>query len=120
MRHLKKVKKLGLKKSHRESLIKNLVLSLVLHGKLKTTPNPAKVLAARFGRVMNFLQNKEKREFIRLLPALCAPYSKQDELVKIFDDLKVKYAGRKSGFTRITCVGCRKGDNAKIVLIELI
>lgn len=120
MRHKKKVKKLGLKKSHRESLIKNLVLSLVMHGRIKTIENRAKVLASRFDRVMNILQKKEKREFIRLLPSLCAKYAQPAELGKKFDELKTKYASRKSGFTRITCIGCRKGDNSKLVLIELI
>lgn len=117
MRHRKKLKKLGLKHSHRESLVKNLVASLVLHGKIRTTESRAKVLAARFGRIMRTAQKKEKREAIRAMPKYCS-IKKASE--KIINELKLRYKNKKSGFTRITRIGMRKGDNAKLVQIELI
>lgn len=120
MRHQKKLKKLGLKKSHRDSLVKNLVADLVLHGSLHTTENRAKVLASRFGRLMSLVQKKEKREAIRLLPNYCANTAHGMTYKKLIDELKPKYEKRASGFTRITRLGMRKGDNASLVQIQLV
>lgn len=117
MRHCKKLKKLGLKHSHRESLIKNLVASLVLHEKIRTTESRAKVLAARFGRIMRAAQKKEKREAIRAMSKYCF-IKKVSE--KVINELKTRYKDKTSGFTRITRIGMRKGDNAKLVQIELV
>lgn len=117
MRHFKRLKKLGLKKSHRDSLVKNLVSSLVLSGRLRTTESRAKVLASRMGRIMSLVKRKEKREAIRLLPKYCWGLAASK---KIVDELKPKYENRSSGFTRITRVGVRKGDNASYVQIELL
>lgn len=117
MRHFKRIKKLGLPKDHRESLLKNLIASLVIHGKLRTTQSRAKALAARFGRLMSLVQKKEKREAIRLMPNYC---NIQVASEKIVNELKEKYKDRKSGFTRITRVGMRKGDNTPLIQIELI
>ena len=117
MRHFKRIKKLGLPKDHRESLLKNLIASLVIHGKLRTTDSRAKALAARFGRLMSLVQRKEKREAIRLMPNYC---NIQVASKKIVNELKEKYKDRKSGYTRSTRVGMRKGDNTPITQIELI
>lgn len=117
MRHRKKLKKLGLKKSHRDSLLRNLVTSLVLNGRIRTTETRAKALAARFGRLMRVVRNREKREAIRLLPRYCSGLVASE---KIVNELKEKYKERTSGFTRITRVGMRKGDNAILTQIELL
>lgn len=120
MRHLKKLKKLGLKKSHRDALLKNLVADLVLHGRIRTTESRAKGLAARFGKLMRLMKKKEKREAIRLLPTYCFAAGYGSVHRKIIEELVKKYESRTSGFTRITPVGMRKGDCAALVHIELI
>lgn len=117
MRHLKKLKKLGLKKSHREALLKNLIASLVLNEKIRTTETRAKAIAARFNRLMDLVKKKEEREAIRLMPNYCPLPSASR---KIIQELKKRYTDRPSGFTRITRVGMRKGDNARLVQIELL
>lgn len=117
MRHRKKLKKLGLKKSHRDSLLRNLVSSLVLEERLRTTKLRGKALQARFSRMMSLVQKKPAREAIRLIPAYCniAAASK-----KVMAVLVPKYKDRTSGFTRLTPVGMRKGDNAELVQVELV
>ncbi|KKU78503.1 MAG: 50S ribosomal protein L17, partial [Candidatus Peregrinibacteria bacterium GW2011_GWA2_47_7] len=117
MQHRKKINKLGLKKSHRDALLKNLVASLVINDRINTTASRAKALAARFGRIMSMVQKKEPREAIRLMPNYCNVKAASQKLV---NELKAKYQDRVSGFTRITRLSTRKGDNAQLVQIELI
>jgi large subunit ribosomal protein L17 len=117
MRHLKKLKKLGLKKSHREALIRNLIVSLAMHGRVRTTKTRAKVLQARFDHMLRIVHKKTPREAIRLLPRYCHLTSVSK---KIVTELAPKYKDRTSGFTRLTPVGMRKGDNTPIVQIELL
>lgn len=117
MRHRKKLKKLGLKKSHRNSLLKNLVASLVLHGHVRTTKMRAKALGSQFNHMMRLVQKKEIREAIRILPRYCNISAASK---KVVTELVPKYKDRTSGFTRITPVGMRKGDNATLVQIELL
>lgn len=117
MRHFKRLKKLGLKKSHRDSLKKNLVASLILNERIRTTESRAKVLQSHFGRMMNIVQRKDIREAIRALPNYCAVDA---ACRKLMAELKPKYEKRTSGFTRITRIGMRKGDNAKLVQIQLV
>lgn len=117
MRHLKKVEHLGLKKSHRVSLVRGLVASLVLNGRLRTTERRAKLLAKRFNHLMRLVQKKDPREAIRVIPQYCHTVAASK---KLLGELKKKYEGRTSGFTRMTRVGMRKGDNAELIQIELI
>ncbi len=117
MRHRKKVKKLGLSKEHRDALLKQQLAALVLNESIKTTEGRAKALAARMGRAMRFVQQKEKREAIR---ALVSFVSVKDASAKFVDVLKARYESRNSGFTRITRIGLRKGDAARLVQISLV
>lgn len=117
MRHRKKVKKLGLGKEHRESLIKQQLSALVTHEHIKTTEARAKALAARMGRAMRLVKNQEKREAIRSLVDYVAT---KEVSTKMVDVLKTRYENRTSGFTRIIRLGLRKGDAARLVQIELV
>lgn len=117
MRHCKRLKKIGLAKPHRDSLLKNLIASLVLNGKIRTTENRAKALSSRFSKLMRIVRKKETREAMRAMPSYCHTDTAPTKIIK---ELKKKYENRTSGFTRITRIGTRKGDNAKLVQIELI
>lgn len=117
MRHRKKLLKLGVPKDHRTSMLRNLVASLVLHGRIRTTKVRAKALSMRFARMMTLVKRHEDKEAIRILARYC-PINAASR--KVMGELKKKFEKKTSGFTRITAIGMRKGDNAKIVQIELI
>lgn len=108
---------MGLKKSHRTALMRNLIASLVASERIRTTKNRAKSLASNFDRVMRTVQKKDLREAIRAISASCGTQAASRKLV---GELKKRYEGRTSGFTRITQIGTRKGDNATLVQIELV
>ena len=102
MRHYKRLKKLGLPKNHRVSLLRNLLDSLVSNGKIRTTESRAKALAAYLGRIMTLLKAREPREVMRVMPKYS--YSKKVSF-KLLNELNPIYEKRTSGFTRITQIG---------------
>lgn len=117
MRHCDRKKQLGRGRDHRRSMLRNLATSLVLNEKIKTTEIKAKALRSKIDRVMAIAKKKDAMNAIRMLqPHVFSEAASR----KIMTTLKERYAGRNSGFTRISPVKFRKGDNAKIVQIELI
>ncbi len=68
-----------------------------------------------------------RRQLLRFLyPVTDNPTGKKrdrkkvDIPAKLFDEIAPKYADRKGGYTRIVKIGLRKGDNAMVVLLELV
>ena len=119
MRHkLKKTPRLGRKADHRKILLRNLATSLILHGKIQTTGPKANAVQPLVDRIIAKVKSKTNdRESIRYLKTILFDEKAQK---KVLQELKVKYADRKSGFTRITPLGMRPGDGALKVQIELV
>jgi len=116
MRHHVKGKKLDRKKGPREAMLKNLASSIIIYEKVKTTEAKAKVVRTLVEKVITLAVKgglNSRRELIRLLPQPMA-------IKKAMDVLSVKYKSRRGGYLRITKLAQRQGDNAKIVLIELV
>lgn len=117
MRHGVKKVKLGSDKDHGKSIVKNLAMALIIHEKVKTTEMRAKTVIPFVEKLITAAKNKEKATAIRYIEKLL---QHKDASKKIFEVLVDKYKDRKSGFARKTFVGYRKGDNAHLVLIELV
>lgn len=119
MRHRKKNLKLHCSKGHREALLRNLAVSLILKEKIKTTHIKAEMVSSFFERAMSKTLNQEsvwrrKQNLHQILNNSIA----EDRLLS---RLVVKYRGkRKSGFTRIIKIGPRVGDGANISQLELV
>lgn len=122
MRHKVKKIKLGRQNAHTAALIKNLVTSVILHEKIKTTQAKAKAAQPQVEKLITLARavesgKKAKREVIR-------EFNRQlfDENAsrKLLEELAVRYADRTSGFTRTTHLGNRAGDAAPIVQLELV
>ncbi len=117
MRHQKKNLHIGKRgKDHKESLLKNLAASIIIHEKIKTTRTKAKALAPFVERLINLAKNKDKMNAIREISKLL---NHEDSSRKILDELTTRYSETTSGYTRIISIGARKGDNAPMVQIEL-
>ena len=117
MRHKVRKVKLGSDKDHTTSLVRNLAMSVIIYEKIKTTSAKAKAVRPFIERLITIAKRSEKIHAIRELNRLI---QHENSSKKIIEVLKDKYQDRTSGFTRITKIGNRNGDNAPIVQIELV
>ena len=120
MRHrVKKHLKFNNKTSaHRDAMKRNLVTSLFLHKSIKTTEKKAKSIIQIVDKLINVVNTKDEMNAIRFANKII--YTKESSL-ELFKNVAPKYKGEKtSGFTRITPIKYRDGDNAKLVILELV
>lgn len=117
MRHNVKKVKLGSDKDHTTAIMRNLAMSVIIYEKIKTTAAKAKAVQPFVERLISIAKRKEKREAIRELNRLLNHENSSKKLLEVIVD---KYKDRDSGFTRITKLGYRNGDNAPVVQIELV
>ncbi|OGD85745.1 50S ribosomal protein L17, partial [Candidatus Curtissbacteria bacterium RBG_16_39_7] len=108
--------KLSRSKGARKALIRNLATPLILEGKIKTTLAKAKAVRPFVERLVVIAKKGNltaRRRVTMLLPDKKAGK-------KLFSDLVPKLVSRNSGFLRIVNLGLRRGDSAKMVLLEFI
>ncbi|MFH1749372.1 MAG: 50S ribosomal protein L17 [bacterium] len=110
-------KKLGRKKGARNMLIRNLVTSLILHERIKTTEAKAKVLKSKVEKLMSIARRLNKLVSKRYLNGYLLD---KNAAKKVFEVLVPEFKDRKSGLVRILQLGPRAGDSAKMVFIELL
>ncbi len=116
MRHNKKFNHLSRTKAHRDALLANMTISLILHKRIFTTLAKAKALRIYAEPLIN--RAKEDNMSNR---RLVFKYLQSKEAVKeLFQEVAQKIADRPGGYTRILKLGNRLGDNAKKCFIELV
>ena len=115
MRKRKRGRKFSRKKDQRKALLKGLASSLLLKEKIKTTEPKAKELR---GFVEKFITRAKKGDLHsrRLLLKFLSP----QVVRKLIGDIAPRYKERNGGYTRIIKIGLRKGDRAKMAIIELV
>lgn len=116
MRHRKSGRKLGRNSSHRTAMYRNMVTSLLEHGRITTTDAKAKELRKVAAKMIT-LGKKNTLHAKRLASKTVLD---RGVLVKLFDTISPGYAERDGGYTRIIKAGFRKGDNAPLAIIELM
>lgn len=116
MRHRQKVTKLGRNTNQRQALFKQLVTSLIIHERLKTTETKAKVLMSLMDKLVSNAKKgtlAARRQLLAFLPQKAAVH-------KLFDVLVPRTKERKSGFTTFVRLGQRRGDNAMLAKVEFV
>ncbi|AFQ42337.1 50S ribosomal protein L17 [Desulfosporosinus meridiei] len=109
-------RKLGKNTGHRGAMLRNIVTSLLKHGRIETTEARAKELNAIAEKMIS-LGKQGDLAARRLTMA----YLMDEDVVKnLFDTIAPKYADRQGGYTRIMRLGLRRGDAATMVIIELV
>lgn len=116
MRHRIKGKKLSRKRGHRQSLIKNLSVSLILYEKIVTTEAKGKLVKGMVDEILTLGKNNDLSARRSILGQLNSKLATR----KIFEDLNQQFKDRKFGFSRVVKINNRRGDNAPQVLVELL
>jgi len=116
MRHRRIGRKLGVTTKHRKSMLRNMVTDLFRNGKLKTTDTRAKEIR----RVAEKIITLAKEDTLQKRRQAGAFVRDKEVLKKLFDELAQRFKERPGGYTRITKLGFRKGDNTPISIIELV
>jgi large subunit ribosomal protein L17 len=116
MRHGKKLKKLGRKSEHRESMLANLVCDLIRHGRIRTTVAKAKVVRP-FAEKMITLG---KRGTLHTRRVAIAKLQQVDMVKRLFDVVAPLNASRVGGYCRIVKLGPRHSDAAPMAFIEWV
>ena len=116
MRHLKKGRSLHRESSHRKALLNNLATSILTHERIQTTEAKAKEVRGLVDRIITW----GKRGDIHARRLAVRHVRDRSLVKKIFDDLAPRYRDRPGGYTRIMKVGPRQGDNAPVVILELV
>ena len=116
MRHNKKGRKFGREADHRKAMLKNLVISLLTHGRIETTVAKAKEMRSLTERVITYTKDPSVHHR-RLAFAVLHNH----QLVKkVFDEIGPRYTNRPGGYTRIIKTRYRRGDCAPMAIIELV
>lgn len=116
MRHLKKGRHLHRSSSHRKAMLCNLAVSLLTHGRVRTTEAKAKEVRRVVDRIITWGKRGDLHA-----RRLAARYVRSRAVVKrVFDELAPRYRDRPGGYTRLIKAGFRHGDNAPLVVLELV
>ena len=108
--------KLGRTTSHRRSLLRNMVTSLIMEERIETTVPKAKALRPSIEKMITL---GKKGDLAARRKA--AAYVMTDEAItKLFDTLGPRFGDREGGYTRIVRTGWNKGDGADKAFIELL
>ena len=116
MRHRKSGRHFNMPGAHRDSMLRNLAISLFEHELIKTTLPRAKELR-RIAEPLITMAKEDSLSNRRLI----FNRTRSDRTVgKLFNELGPRYQGRPGGYTRILKCGYRHGDNAPMAYIELV
>ena len=112
----KKGTRLGGSPAHQRLMVANLATSLFEHGRITTTEAKARVLRP----VAERLITKAKKGDLHNRRQVLSTIRDKGVVHTLFTEIAPRYAERPGGYTRITKIGPRKGDNAPMAVIELV
>jgi len=108
--------RLGGGPAHERLMLANLATALFEHGRITTTETKAKRLRPLAERLITFAKKGDLHARRQVLTVV-----RDKEVVHtLFTEIGPQYAERQGGYTRITKIGPRKGDNAPMAVIELV
>lgn len=117
MRHYKKGRKLGTDASHTKAIKKNLLVNIFTNDRIKTIESRAKEIRGEVDRVITWA----KKGDLHSRRLAIAKVGDKELVREVFEKAaQGMWADRNGGYTRIMKLGPRKGDNAPMVIIELV
>lgn len=110
-------RKLGRDNKHRRSMLATLTKQLIMNERIETTETRAKEVRKCFDKMVTYGKNGS---LVSRRLALAFLHNDNECVKKVFDDLAVRYKDRNGGYTRIIKLNERRGDNALMVILELV
>lgn len=110
-------RKLGRTNKHRRSMLATLTKQLIMNEKIVTTETRAKEVRKAFDKMVTY---GKKGTLVSRRLALAFLHNDNECVKKVFDELAPRYKERNGGYTRIIKTTERKGDNALMVILELV
>ena len=108
--------RLGGSPAHQRHMMANLATALFEHGKITTTEARARRLRPLAERLITFAKRGDLHARRQVLTVV----TDKTVVHNLFEEIGPSFASREGGYTRITKVGPRKGDNAALAVIELV
>lgn len=116
MRHNKKFNHLGRTASHRNAMLANMAISLIMHKRITTTLAKAKALKM----YVEPLITRSKDDTTNSRRVVFSYLQNKFAVTELFKVIAEKVADRPGGYTRIIKLGTRQGDAAEVAFIELV
>ncbi|MBO1305825.1 50S ribosomal protein L17 [Enterococcus sp. 669A] len=123
-------RKLGRTSSQRKAMLRDLTTDLIINERIVTTETRAKEIRSTTEKMITLGKRGDlhaRRQAARFVRNETADVREEnDEIVvetalqKLFNDIAPRYAERQGGYTRILKTEPRRGDNAPMVVIELV
>jgi len=116
MRHGKTINHLGRMAAHRDALLQNLAVSLIMNKRISTTVAKAKALR----RYVEPIITRSKDDSMHNRRTAFSYLQDKHAVKELFATVSDKVANRPGGYTRIIRTGFRLGDAAEMCMIELV
>jgi large subunit ribosomal protein L17 len=108
--------RLGGSAAHQRHILANLATALFQHGRITTTEAKAKRLRPVAERLITFAKRGDMHARRHVLTVV----TDKGVVHQLFTEIAPEFSERDGGYTRITKIGPRKGDNAAMAVIELV
>ncbi len=124
MRHQVSGRRLSRSTAQRKLLRRNLMNDLFRHERIKTTEAKARAVRGEAERIITIakrgLKAEDSSRTVHARRMVMRRLANKEMSLKVFDDIAPRFEERPGGYTRILKLGERKGDAARVVLLELV
>ena len=110
-------RKLGVTNKHRRSMLANLTKNLIMNERIETTETRAKEVRKFVDKMISYGKDGS---LVARRKAFAFLHNDTVAVKKVFDELAPRYANRNGGYTRILKLTERLGDDALMVILELV
>ena len=110
-------RKLGRDNKHRRSMLANQVKDVIMNERIQTTETRAKEVRKFVDKMITYGKNGS---LVSRRQALAFLQNDTAAVKKVFEELAPRYKDRNGGYTRILKTEERRGDNALMVILELV
>ena len=110
-------RKLGRDNKHRRSMLATMTKQVVVNESITTTETRAKEVRKFVEKMITYGKDGS---LVARRKALAFLHNDKDTVKKVFDELALRYAKRNGGYTRISKIDERRGDDALMVVLSLV